>query len=150
MLEKKEDRSLEEVNSPNHYNYGARETLTKIKLLLTEEEYRGFAKGSYIKYEDRMNHKGNKETDLAKADYFASLLEADLGHDAAADPAKEHIGLDEVDPKELHSFAMEAADQSANNMIAALVEVLKKEYPEVDPEELMLYMIEEGKGQGKK
>ena len=64
----------EQVNHPAHYTQGSMETIEKIKLLLTEEEYRGFLKGNIIKYDDRMNHKGDAESDLQKSKWYAKRL----------------------------------------------------------------------------
>ena len=62
------------VNHPAHYTQGSMETIEKIELLLTEEEYIGFLKGNIIKYDDRMNHKGDAENDLRKSKWYAERL----------------------------------------------------------------------------
>lgn len=53
------------VHNPSHYMQGHIETIDKIKLLLTPEEYLGFLKGNIIKY-DRAPFKGNTEQDYDK------------------------------------------------------------------------------------
>ena len=53
------------VHRPQHYMQGHIETLDKIKLLLTPEEYLGYLKGNVIKY-DRAPFKGNMEQDYDK------------------------------------------------------------------------------------
>ena len=50
------------VHKPTHYMQGHIETIDKIKLLLTPEEYVGYLKGNVIKY-DRAPFKGNMEQD---------------------------------------------------------------------------------------
>ena len=62
------------VNHPAHYTQGSMETIEKIELLLTKEEYTGFLKGNIIKYDDRMNHKGDAENDLQKSKWYAERL----------------------------------------------------------------------------
>ena len=53
------------VHRPQHYMQGHIETIDKIKLLLTPEEYLGYLKGNVIKY-DRAPFKGNMEQDYDK------------------------------------------------------------------------------------
>ena len=72
IMQEEEEREL--VNHPAHYTKGSMETIEKIELLLTEEEYIGFLKGNIIKYDDRMNHKGDAENDLRKSKWYAERL----------------------------------------------------------------------------
>ena len=60
---RQEERDL--VHRPEHYMQGHIETIDKIKLLLTPEEYLGYLKGNVIKY-DRAPFKGNMEQDYDK------------------------------------------------------------------------------------
>ena len=53
------------VHRPQHYMQGHIETIDKIKLLLTPEEYLGYLKGNVIKY-DRAPFKGAVEQDYDK------------------------------------------------------------------------------------
>lgn len=53
------------VHRPEHYMQGHIETIDKIKLLLTPEEYLGYLKGNVIKY-DRAPFKGNMGQDYDK------------------------------------------------------------------------------------
>ena len=63
----KEPEKVEDdpVHRPQHYMQGHIETIDKIKLLLTPEEYLGYLKGNVIKY-DRAPFKGNMEQDYDK------------------------------------------------------------------------------------
>lgn len=54
------------VHKPTHYMQGHIETIDKIKLLLTPEEYLGYLKGNVIKYGDRAPFKGSMEQDYDK------------------------------------------------------------------------------------
>ena len=76
----------EQINHPAHYTQGSMETIEKIELLLTKEEYTGFLKGNIIKYDDRMNHKGDAENDLQKSRWYAERLkEYEVQHERATD-----------------------------------------------------------------
>lgn len=63
--ENKCDEEYDLVHRPQHYMQGHIETIDKIKLLLTPEEYLGYLKGNVIKY-DRAPFKGNMEQDYDK------------------------------------------------------------------------------------
>lgn len=60
------------VNSPKHYNQGGIECIDAIRAALTEEEYRGFCKGSIIKYVWREKYK-NGDEDLEKLKKYADF-----------------------------------------------------------------------------
>ena len=63
------------VNHPSHYNHGGIETIEIIRMVLSEEEYRGYLKGNILKYRERGPYKGNAEEDYAKAKwYFDELM----------------------------------------------------------------------------
>ena len=69
------------VHRPEHYMQGHIETIDKIKLLLTPEEYLGYLKGNVIKY-DRAPFKGNMEQDYDKQKvYYDWALEQMEGKD---------------------------------------------------------------------
>ena len=65
----------ENVNSPAHYNKGEIECIEAIRAALTDDEYRGFCKGTAIAYLWRERFKGKIE-DIKKAKwYILELLE---------------------------------------------------------------------------
>ena len=70
------------VLSPSHYTHGGIETIDYIKAKLTPDEFRGYLKGSIIKYLSRANLKGNEDQDYRKASFYATML-------AGEDPRKE-------------------------------------------------------------
>lgn len=61
------------VNHPAHYNQGGIECIDAIKAALTEEEFRGFCKGSALSYIWREKHKGGME-DILKAEWYLDRL----------------------------------------------------------------------------
>ena len=65
------------VHRPQHYMQGHIETIDKIKLLLTPEEYLGYLKGNVIKY-DRAPFKGNMEQDYDKQKVYYDWALAEL------------------------------------------------------------------------
>ncbi len=64
-MEEPRQEEHDPVHKPTHYMQGHIETIDKIKLLLTPEEYLGYLKGNVIKY-DRAPFKGNMEQDYDK------------------------------------------------------------------------------------
>lgn len=80
------DRLVKDISdgviSPPHYTHGGIETIDFIKAKLTPDEFRGYLKGSVIKYLSRANLKGNEDQDYGKASFYASMLAGD-------DPRKE-------------------------------------------------------------
>ena len=62
------------IDHPKHYNHGGFETIDKIKMLLSHDEYIGFLKGNAIKYLDRADYKGHKEEDLEKMNWYLKRL----------------------------------------------------------------------------
>lgn len=62
------------VNSPSHYQHGGIETIEVIRMMLTQEEFRGYCKGNIIKYRERAMFKGNAEEDFAKAKWYFDRL----------------------------------------------------------------------------
>lgn len=63
----------EEVNHPSRYNAGAVECIDAIESALTPDEYRGFIKGTVMRYAWREKHKGGNQ-DLAKAQWYIARL----------------------------------------------------------------------------
>ena len=66
------------INHPNHYCYGGIETIDFIKAKLTPEEFRGFLKGTAIKYQSRAGHKDDEIQDLKKARWYQDRLISEL------------------------------------------------------------------------
>ena len=62
------------INHPDHYCYGGIETIEYIKAKLSPEEYRGYMKGSVIKYLSRAGHKDDAIQDLKKAQWYLNRL----------------------------------------------------------------------------
>jgi hypothetical protein len=64
----------DKVLSPAHYTVGGIETIDYLRAKLTPDEFRGFCKGSIIKYLSRANLKGSEDEDYHKASFYASML----------------------------------------------------------------------------
>lgn len=61
----------EQPKSPNdHYRQGEIECIDAIRAALTDEEWRGFCKGSVLQYVWREKHKGGDETLVKAQDYL--------------------------------------------------------------------------------
>lgn len=69
------DKPNDEVNHPSHYQIGGIETVDVIKELLSEEEFIGYLKGTFIKYRERHPYKGKATQDLEKAKWFWDKLQ---------------------------------------------------------------------------
>ena len=67
----------DKVLSPAHYTAGGIETIDFIRAKLTPDEFRGFLKGSIIKYLSRANLKGSEEQDYRKASFYSRMLAGD-------------------------------------------------------------------------
>lgn len=63
----------EEVNHPSRYNAGSVECIDAIESALTPEEYRGFIKGTVLRYVWREKHKGGDQ-DMQKAGWYMRRL----------------------------------------------------------------------------
>lgn len=61
------------VNHPPHYTQGGIECIDAIRSALTDDEWRGFIKGTVMKYCWRERHKGGAE-DLRKAAWYLQKL----------------------------------------------------------------------------
>jgi len=70
MIEPKADV----VNHPAHYKVGGMETIDFIKAKLTPEEYRGYLKGTVLKYASRIGHKDDPATDAGKLNWYSTEL----------------------------------------------------------------------------
>lgn len=64
--------------SPLHYKFGDIECIDAIRASMSREEYRGYLKGTALKYLWRYNHKGKPLEDLEKEGYFSEKLREDL------------------------------------------------------------------------
>lgn len=72
----------DKVLSPAHYTAGGIETIDYLRAKLTPDEFRGFCKGSIIKYLSRASLKGSEDEDYRKASFYSRMLAGD-------DPRKE-------------------------------------------------------------
>jgi hypothetical protein len=66
------------VNHPAHYTHGGVEFIDAIRSMLGEEGYRDFLRGTIVKYQWRMRHKGNMAQDAAKAKWYSDRLAESL------------------------------------------------------------------------
>ncbi len=65
------------VNNPPHYKKGI-ETIKIIRAKLTDQEYKGYLKGTIMKYNTRIGLKGSKQDevdDAGKLRWYAQELE---------------------------------------------------------------------------
>jgi len=60
--------------NPNHYKKGEIEAIDAIRSALTEDEWRGFLKGTAIAYLWRLGHKDAVEQDASKTLWYVSWL----------------------------------------------------------------------------
>ena len=60
----------EMVDHPKHYNTGKREVIEEMRILFGDEAVMNFCKLNSYKYIRRADHKGNKEEDLKKAEWY--------------------------------------------------------------------------------
>jgi hypothetical protein len=72
-----ETRDADPVNSPEHYTFGAIETIDYLRAKLTPEEFAGFCRGNVLKYVSRTTHKHGVE-DLRKAAWYLDRLIANM------------------------------------------------------------------------
>lgn len=68
-----EQKKVEKVNHPSHYNSKGKETIEVLKDYLSDEEYAGFLKGNILKYIHRYEYKAGLE-DLEKAKWYLEEL----------------------------------------------------------------------------
>jgi hypothetical protein len=66
-------KMTDNVYNPPHYKQGKIECIEAIQSALTEEEFRGYCKGSAMKYIWRERHKGGTES-LEKAAWYLDYL----------------------------------------------------------------------------
>jgi hypothetical protein len=72
-----QDQPTDMVNHPPHYTTGGIETIDYIEAKLTPEEFRGYCKGSVLKYSSRAGKKGDADEDLKKARWYLNRLIGD-------------------------------------------------------------------------
>ena len=71
------------VNNPPHYTQGI-ETIKIIRAKLTDQEYKGYLKGTIMKYNTRIGLKGSSQDeidDAGKLRWYAQKLEEFLKED---------------------------------------------------------------------
>lgn len=69
-----ETSKYDDVNRPEHYTQGGIECIDYLKAKLTPEQFEGYLKGNTLKYISRCEIKGNKLTDLRKAQWYLDKL----------------------------------------------------------------------------
>lgn len=74
MKKETERPAVDRVSAPPHYRQGGIECVAAVKAAMTPEEYVGWLKGNTFKYLWRMNHKGTKAQDAAKAAWYLARL----------------------------------------------------------------------------
>lgn len=62
------------VNHPSHYNQGKREVIEEMRILFGDIAVKYFCNLSAYKYIRRADYKGNKEQDLAKAEWYMDYV----------------------------------------------------------------------------
>lgn len=86
------------VENPPHYLQGI-ETIKVIRAKLTDEEYKGYLKGTIMKYNTRIGLKGSiqdESNDAGKLRWYASKLEEFI-NESVNKPATEDIEKANVD-----------------------------------------------------
>ena len=68
------DKINHPVTHPAHYTQGDVECIDAIRASMTEEEFKGFLKGSAMKYLWRYRMKGNPVQDLEKSNWYICKL----------------------------------------------------------------------------
>jgi hypothetical protein len=71
---KRKESPMSDPINPNHYKKGEIEAIDAIKSALTEDEWRGFLKGTAIAYLWRLGHKDAVEQDARKTLWYVSWL----------------------------------------------------------------------------
>lgn len=66
--------SSDPVNKPSHYTSGSIECIDAIQASMSDEAFKGFLKGNFIKYAWRMEKKDNPKQDLEKAKWYLERL----------------------------------------------------------------------------
>ena len=74
-----EAMSNDVVDRPAHYNQGGIECIAAIEASMSGDAFKGYLKGSVLKYLWRYEHKGRPVEDLRKARWFLDRLIAVVG-----------------------------------------------------------------------
>ena len=74
-LDEESTNNQEMVDHPAHYNTGKREVIEEMRLIFGDEAVAAFCKLNAYKYMRRADHKGHKEEDLKKAEWYMDYLE---------------------------------------------------------------------------
>lgn len=74
IMKKYEQMVKDEVNSPEHYNYGKVECIEAIEESMTPLAFKGYLKGNTMKYLWRYERKGKVVQDLEKAQWYLKKL----------------------------------------------------------------------------
>lgn len=69
------------VNHPAHYTQGKIECIDAIKAALGREGFIAYLRGTIMKYQWRMPHKGNPKQDAEKSSWYNAQLVAELGEE---------------------------------------------------------------------
>ncbi len=67
-------KDFDDVNSPEHYNYGNIECIEAIEESMTPLAFKGYLKGNTMKYLWRYERKGKVVQDLEKAQWYLNKL----------------------------------------------------------------------------
>ena len=70
---KRKERKMDPIN-PEHYKKGEIECIDAIKSALTEDEWRGFLKGTSMAYLWRLGHKDSVQQDARKTLWYVEWL----------------------------------------------------------------------------
>ena len=62
------------VNKPSHYTFGKVECIDAIESALGPQGFQAFLRGQVLKYNWRMNNKGNAKQDAEKAQWYQNKL----------------------------------------------------------------------------
>ena len=65
---------MKDAINPDHYKVGGIEAIDYVKAKLSPEEYRGYLRGSALKYLSRAGHKDDTTQDYKKAQWFIERL----------------------------------------------------------------------------
>lgn len=73
------------VNSPTHYASGSVECIDAIKASMTTDAFKGYLRGSILKYIWRMFYKGKPLQDAEKAQWYLTKLISEVEVEATKD-----------------------------------------------------------------
>ena len=73
-MTKRTKTNTDVVNRPQHYNRKGIECLLAIEASMSDEEFKGYLKGNFIKYVWRYPYKGKPLEDLKKGEFYLKRL----------------------------------------------------------------------------